>query len=59
MSGANYTNNGSYTGINKTNLQGLTPAEIKAHLNSLNNFKNTGTKAFNNAARQKMAGYFQ
>ena len=58
-SGANYMNNSSYTGINKTNLKGLTPAEIKAHLNSLNNFKNTGTKAFNNAARQKMAGYFQ
>ncbi len=52
-------NNASYTGLNKTSLQGLTPAQIKAHLNSLNNFKNTGTKAFNNAARKRMANYFQ
>ena len=51
--------NTSYNGINKQNLQGLTPAEIKAHLNGLNNFKNTGTRAFNSAARQRMAKYFQ
>jgi len=51
--------NASYAGLNKENLKGLTPAEIKAYLNSLANFKNTGTKAFNNAARQRMTNYFQ
>jgi hypothetical protein len=56
---ANYTNSKSYNGINKTSLQGLTPAEIKAHLNSLNNFSIRSQQAFNNAAREKMANYFK
>jgi hypothetical protein len=52
-------NNTSYTAINKTRLYGLTPVEIKVHLNSLTNFKNGGTKAFNNAVRKRMASHFQ
>lgn len=52
-------NNSSYTGLINTNLQGLTPTEIKAHLNNLNNFKNTATRGLKNADRKKMANYFQ